>query len=67
MSYRGRDSEPGNMNKMDLDESRRYGGNSMDDKGLDDPDERRFDSGRGRRPPFGRGRRLSPPGRDRSR
>ncbi|GFU88638.1 nuclear receptor coactivator 5 [Trichonephila clavipes] len=55
------------MNKMDLDESRRYGGNSMDDKGLDDPDERRFDSGRGRRPPFGRGRRLSPPGRDRSR
>ncbi|GFT29437.1 hypothetical protein NPIL_339141, partial [Nephila pilipes] len=42
MSYRGRDNDAGNMNKMDLGESRRYGANNMEDKMMDDPEERRF-------------------------
>ncbi|GIX94090.1 nuclear receptor coactivator 5 [Caerostris darwini] len=67
MSFRGRDSDSGNLTKMDLGESRRFGDGGMDDKSIEDPDERRFDTGRGRRPPFGRGRRPSPPGRDRPR
>ncbi|KAF8773701.1 Nuclear receptor coactivator 5 like protein [Argiope bruennichi] len=51
MSFRGRDSSDGGGK---MDEPRRYG-SGLDDKSMDDSDDRRFDSGRGRRPPFGKG------------
>lgn len=63
MSFRGRGDSSGNQNKMDIGESRKFGGPDSDKSNRDDSD--RFDSGRGRpgRPPFGRGGRPSP-GRD---